>query len=45
MDVIDFPKVLIGYKAGEDEGFFSDKKYVKSTRESLKKIKESAKAK
>ena len=44
-DVLDFPKLLIGYKSGEDEGFFSDKKYVKSTRDSLKKIKDAAKGK
>jgi hypothetical protein len=45
MDVLDFPKVMIGYKSGEDEGFFSDKKYVKTVKESLKKIKTTAKAK
>jgi hypothetical protein len=44
-DVLDFPKVLIGYKSGEDEGFFSDKKYIKYTRESLKKIKDASKGK
>jgi hypothetical protein len=36
---------MIGYKSGEDEGFFSDKKYVKTVKESLKKIKTTAKAK
>ncbi len=45
LDVLDFPKVMIGYKAGEDEGFYSDKKYMKSVKESLKKIKDTAKAK
>lgn len=45
LDVLDFPKVMIGYKAGEDEGFFSDRKYVKTVKESLKKIKDAAKAK
>lgn len=44
-DVLDFPKVMIGYKAGEDEGFVSDKIYMKSVKESLKKIKNTAKAK
>jgi hypothetical protein len=45
IDALDFPKVMIGYKAGEDEGFYSDKKYMKSVKESLKKIKDTAKAK
>jgi hypothetical protein len=45
LDVLDFPKVMIGYKAGEDEGFYSDKKYMKSVKESLKKIKNTANAK
>ncbi len=45
LDVLDFPKVLIGYKAGEEEGFFSDKKYTKEVKESLKKVKLSAKKK
>jgi hypothetical protein len=45
LDVLDFPKVMIGYKAGEEEGFYSDKKYMKSVKESLKKIKDTAKAK
>lgn len=45
LDALDFPKVMIGYKAGEDEGFYSDKKYMKSVKESLKKIKDTAKAK
>ncbi|MCC6250865.1 MAG: hypothetical protein IT238_00210 [Bacteroidia bacterium] len=45
IDILDFPKVLIGYKSGEDEGFYSDKKYVKSVKESLKKIKTASKKK
>ncbi|HRG57596.1 MAG TPA: hypothetical protein PK323_01490 [Bacteroidia bacterium] len=45
LDALDFPKVMIGYKAGEDEGFYSDKKYMKTVKESLKKIKDTAKAK
>lgn len=45
LDVLDFPKVMIGYKAGDDEGFYSDKKYMKGVKESLKKIKESTKGK
>jgi hypothetical protein len=45
LDALDFPKVMIGYKAGEDEGFYSDKKYMKAIKESLKKIKDTAKAK
>lgn len=44
-DVLDFPKVLIGYKAGEEEGFHSDKKYLKVVKEDLKKIKVIAKKK
>jgi hypothetical protein len=45
LDVIDFPKVIIGYMSGEDEGFYSDKKYMKYVKESLKKIKDTAKTK
>ena len=45
IDVLDFPKVIIGYRSGEDQGFYSDKKYMKSVKESLKKIKDTAKAK
>lgn len=45
-DVLDFPKVIICYKdMGEDEGFISDNKYNKSVKESLKKLKASAKIK
>jgi len=44
-DALDFPKVIIGYKAGDDEGFYSDKKYMKTVKESLKKIKDTAKKK
>ncbi len=39
IDALDFPKVMIVYTAGKDEGFYSDKKYLKSVKESLKKIK------
>ena len=45
LDALDFPKVMIKYKNGEDEGFHPDKAYTKSLKESLKKIKEAAKAK
>lgn len=42
-DFFDFPRVIIGYKGGEEEGFFNDSKYLKNIKSELKKIKETAK--
>jgi hypothetical protein len=45
LDALDFPKVMIKYKNGEEEGFYPDNAYTKTIKESLKKIKVAAKAK